>query len=89
MILNIQLVKLTSLLNINKDIWDTAGQEIFNTLHSSYYFGAHAALLVFDTTRKVTYKHSMEWYKEFRSFCPSVPCLLVGNKIDRIIYIMF
>lgn len=22
------------------------------------------------------------WYNEFRSNCPSVPCILVGNKID-------
>jgi len=27
-------------------MWDTAGQECFNTLHPSYYFGAHAAILV-------------------------------------------
>ena len=32
--------------NVNVDIWDTAGQECFNTLHASYYFGAHAAILV-------------------------------------------
>lgn len=25
----------------------------------------------------------MNWYNEFRDFCPSVPCMLVGNKIDR------
>ena len=24
----------------------------------------------------------MDWYNEFRGFCPSVPCILVGNKID-------
>ena len=24
------------------DIWDTAGQEVFDKLHDSYYFGAHA-----------------------------------------------
>jgi Rab-like protein 2 len=36
-------------------VWDTAGQESFNELHPSYYFGAHAAILVFDASRKVTY----------------------------------
>ena len=34
-------------------IWDTAGQERFNTMHRSYYHQAHAAVLVFDSTRKV------------------------------------
>ena len=30
----------------DKDIWDTAGQERFNTMHHSYYHGAHACILV-------------------------------------------
>lgn len=30
----------------NSDLWDTAGQECFQTLHPSYYFGAHACILV-------------------------------------------
>ena len=37
------------------DIWDTAGQEAFDTLHPSYYFKAHVCVLVFDATRKITY----------------------------------
>lgn len=24
----------------------------------------------------------MKWYNEFRTHCPSTPCILVGNKID-------
>jgi hypothetical protein len=35
------------------DIWDTAGQERFNNLHPSYYYKAHACIMVFDVTRKV------------------------------------
>jgi len=64
------------------DIWDTAGQECFNTLHPSYYFGAHAAILVFDVTRKVTYLNLKTWYSEMRDQCPDIPCILVANKID-------
>lgn len=37
------------------DIWDTAGQESFNELHPSYYFGAHCCILVFDANRRITY----------------------------------
>ena len=36
------------------DFWDTAGQERFNTMHRSYYHQAHACIMVFDATRKVT-----------------------------------
>lgn len=32
---------------INKDLWDTAGQECFQTLHASYYYGANACILVY------------------------------------------
>ena len=48
------------------DIWDTAGQEAFNKLHPSYYYGAHAAILVFDATRKITYENLRTWHSEMR-----------------------
>ena len=64
------------------DIWDTAGQNAFDSLHPTYYFEANSALLVFDTTRKATYQNCMKWYNEFRTQCPTTPCILVGNKID-------
>ena len=32
------------------DLWDTAGQEVFDKLHSSYYYRAHGCILVFDAT---------------------------------------
>ena len=48
------------------DVWDTAGQDVFDELHDSYYFGAHACALVFDTQRKVTYSNLKKWYKEMR-----------------------
>ena len=44
------------------DIWDTAGQEVFMTMHTAYYFEANAALMVFYTTMKITYKNYMKWY---------------------------
>ena len=39
------------------DFWDTAGQEKFDKLHASYYFGADCCILVFDVTRKITYRN--------------------------------
>lgn len=64
------------------DIWDTAGQESFNELHPSYYFGSHAAILVFDASRKVTYQNLKGWYKEMRTHRPDMPCIIIANKID-------
>ena len=64
------------------DIWDTAGQEVFDTLHDSYYFGAHACMLVFDATRKITYQNLKKWYKEMRNHWPKIPTIWIANKID-------
>ena len=64
------------------DFWDTAGQESFNRMHPSYYYRAHCCILVFDVTRKITYQHLSDWYKELREYCPDIPCLLIANKID-------
>nr|XP_002130574.1 rab-like protein 2A [Ciona intestinalis] len=67
---------------ISVDFWDTAGQERFSSMHPSYYHQAQACILVFDATRKVTYKNLNNWYKELRQYRPNIPCLLVANKID-------
>ena len=64
------------------DVWDTAGQEVFEKLHSSYYYRAHACILVFDATRKITYTNLKMWYDEMREKCPHIPCIVVANKID-------
>lgn len=64
------------------DFWDTAGQEAFNKMHPSYYYRAHCCILVFDVTRKITYQHLSDWYKELREHCENIPCVLVANKID-------
>jgi len=64
------------------DFWDTAGQERFNSMHPSYYFRAHACVLVFDVTRKVTYQNLTEWFKELQQYREGIPTLVVANKID-------
>ena len=51
-------------------------------MHPSYYYRAHACILVFDVTRKQTYQHLTDWYKELREFCETIPCIVVANKID-------
>ena len=43
---------------------------------------AHCAILVFDCTRKNTYKNLSNWYAEMRKFRPSIPALVAVNKID-------
>lgn len=64
------------------DFWDTAGQERFQSLHPSYYHRAHACVLCFDVTRKVTYKNLVTWYKELREYRKHIPVVCVANKVD-------
>ena len=63
-------------------MWDTAGQERFQSLHPGFYHGAHAAILVFDVMRKQTYKNLQIWYKELRENRPTIPVIVLANKID-------
>ncbi|CCW70668.1 unnamed protein product [Phytomonas sp. Hart1] len=64
------------------DIWDTAGQERFATMHPAYYHEAHACILVFDVTRKATYKNLEKWLKELQNYRFRIPCIVACNKID-------
>lgn len=68
--------------DVRVDFWDTAGQERFSSMHPSYYHQAHSCLLVFDITRKVTYKNLAKWYKELRDYRQNIPCIVIANKID-------
>jgi small GTP-binding protein len=52
---------------VQVDFWDTAGQEQFQSMHPSYYHNAHCCILVFDITRKITYKNLQTWYDELVS----------------------
>ena len=54
------------------DFWDTAGQERFNTMHRSYYHQAHAAVLVFDSTRKV--RHTTDVSQCLPIYCETLHC---------------
>ncbi|KAK3043032.1 hypothetical protein RJ639_002600 [Escallonia herrerae] len=67
-------------------IWDTAGQEKFRTLTSSYYRGAQGIILVYDVTRRETFTNLSDvWAKELDLYSTSQNCvkMLVGNKVDR------
>jgi len=70
---------------INLTIWDTAGQEKFRSLTSSYYRGTQGIILVFDVTDRPSFQHLDNWLKEIELYSTNenVVKLLVGNKIDK------
>ncbi|GMH32200.1 hypothetical protein BSKO_00034 [Bryopsis sp. KO-2023] len=76
------------MININSkqiklQIWDTAGQESFRSITRSYYRGAAGALLVYDITRRETFKHLASWLEDARQHAnPNMTIMLIGNKCD-------
>eukprot|EP00494_Astrolonche_serrata_P027102 UN27365 len=68
---------------IKLQIWDTAGQEAFRSITRSYYRGSAAALLVYDITRRETFKHLSTWVDEaMTNGTPNMKIILIGNKCD-------
>lgn len=68
-------------------IWDTVGQERFQSMGISFYRGADCVVLVYDVSSPITY-HSLEmWKDEFLIHGSprepgSFPFVVIGNKID-------
>jgi len=70
--------------NIQIQLWDTAGQELYRAVTKSYYREAMGALLVYDITKMETYQHVSSWFKEFQAVnnIENLPILMIGNKSD-------
>ncbi|NXF95486.1 RAB17 protein, partial [Eubucco bourcierii] len=69
---------------VNFEIWDTAGQEKYQSVCHLYYRGAHAALLIYDIANKETLNRAKLWLRELeKEFLPDeIVIALVGNKVD-------
>ena len=69
--------------NIMLNIWDTAGQEKYQSIVPSYFRGSHAALIVYDITNEESFKRVSYWIKQAKEYAGDDICLLlVGNKLD-------
>ena len=62
---------------------DTAGQEYFGNLRKAYFNGAFSCIIVYDTTRRVTFEDLDRWISDFRSVVGEKAIIaIIGNKID-------
>ncbi|KAI0157498.1 rab protein [Xylariaceae sp. FL1272] len=67
------------------NIFDTAGQERFRTLSTSYYRGAHAVILVYDISNRKSFATMEKWCEEARiNANPEAVLYLVGSKLDKV-----
>ncbi|KAI9831247.1 MAG: hypothetical protein M1819_005175 [Sarea resinae] len=64
-------------------LWDTAGQEAYNSITRSYFRGASGALLVYDITRRSTFESATSWLRDLQHIADeNIVVVLVGNKSD-------
>ena len=70
---------------INCMIFDTAGQERFDTFNLIHYKKADAILLVYDISEKSSFNKIKNFYaQKIKEYCKKdIPILLLGNKTDK------
>ena len=71
---------------IKTHIWDTAGQECFASIISTYYRGIAGAVIVFDVSSRNSFLKCSFWLNQIKrnGTIGHLPVIaLVGNKIDR------
>jgi len=66
-------------------LFDTAGQERFRFLTSSYYRNAQGVIIVYDTSNRDSFSSMDHWFREVEMHTsPEVVKCLVGSKIDKV-----
>ena len=68
---------------VKLQLWDTAGQEKYKSMVSSYYRGANVALIVFDLTSHESFDALPLWIENYYKNGPDQKnIILIGNKKD-------
>ena len=63
-------------------IYDLSGERAFRYLLGMYLRGASCGIFVYDTTRRETFDHLLEWIQGIRVHCQKIPIVVVGSKAD-------
>ena len=68
---------------IRIQIWDTAGQEKFNSITKNLILRVQGIILLFDLTNKESFENLNSWIKIIRDYCGNkMQILILGNKKD-------
>lgn len=68
---------------IRLNMVDTAGQEKFSGNQEQYYIQSDAAIIMFDVTSRCSFKNLNGWIDTVKQYCPSIPIVICGNKVDE------
>ena len=63
-------------------LWDTAGQEKYNSIALSTIKNTKGVVVVFDLTSKKSFEKVSDWINQVRELTSKVPISLFGNKSD-------
>lgn len=66
----------------NLQIWDTSGQERYQSITKNFYRNADGILFVFDVTNQDSFDHIKNWLITSEENEKDFEKILVGNKID-------
>ena len=70
-------------ININLQIWDTCGQEVYRSLISSFYRNSSLAVIVFAVDNENSFNNLEMWLNEVKSQSNvDMNIILIGNKND-------
>ena len=67
---------------IRMQLWDTAGQEKYNSIISNYYKGTDVAIFVYSIDKQETFENIQMWYKHLKENNEDSLNILIGNKLD-------
>ena len=64
-------------------IWDTCGQEIYQSLITNFYRNSSLAIMVYSIDNRTSFEHIDNWLKEIKiNSNPDAKVFLIGNKAD-------
>ena len=68
---------------IKLQIWDTCGQEIYQSLITNFYRNSSLAIMVYAINNRESFDNLDNWIKELKKESnPDVKTILIGNKVD-------
>jgi len=66
-------------------IWDTAGQDRFESISTTFYKGAHGILLCYSITDRKSFENVTKWMNVINQHAPkNVSIVLAGTKVDLV-----
>ena len=71
-------------INVKLSIWDTGGQEKFNSICKIYFKDITAVVIVFDVCDNISFENILKWIKLVRSVNknPKITFMILSNKHD-------